>query len=67
MNANEIIKKVTGHDKLYDMKSYIDNWLEWYTGDVKSFHNYTIYNGKKHKNCKRNIKPTHIPYKICKW
>lgn len=53
MNANEIIKKVTGHDKLYDMKSYINNWLEWYTGDVKDFHNYTIYNGKKQIAMKR--------------
>ncbi len=53
MNANEIIKKVTGHDKLYDMTSYIDNWLEWYTGDVKDFHNYTIYNGKKEIAMKR--------------
>lgn len=53
MNANDIIKKVTGNDKLYDMKSYIDNWLEWYTGNVKSFHNYTIYNGKKQIAMKR--------------
>ena len=53
MNANEIIKKVTGKDKLYDMESYINNWLEWYTGDVKSFHNYTIYNGKKQIAMKR--------------
>ena len=53
MNANEIIKKVTGHDKLYSMDEYIANWLEWYTGDVKSFHNYTIYNGKKEIAMKR--------------
>lgn len=53
MNANEIIKKVTNHDKLYDMSNYINNWLDWYTGDVKSFHNYTIYNGKKQINMKR--------------
>lgn len=53
MNASEIIKKVTNHDKLYDMSSYIDNWLEWYTGNVKSFHNYRVYNGKKHISMKR--------------
>ena len=53
MNANEIIKKVTSKDKLYDMSDYIDNWLEWYTGNVKSFHNYTIYNGKKQIAMKR--------------
>lgn len=53
MNANEIIKKVTGKDKLYDMSEYIANWLEWYTGDVKKFHNYTIYNGKRFVAMKR--------------
>ncbi len=53
MNANEIIKKVTGHDKLYSMDEYIANWKEWYIGDVKSFHNYTLYNGKKQIAMKR--------------
>lgn len=53
MNAREVIKKITGQDKLYDMGDYIDNWLEWYTGDVKAFHNYTIYNGKKQLQMKR--------------
>ena len=53
MNANEIIKKVTGYDKLYDMSSYIDNWLQWYEGDVKAFHNYRIYNGKHYIQQKR--------------
>lgn len=53
MNANEIIKKVTGYDKLYDMSSYIDNWLQWYEGDVKAFHNYRIYNGRHYIQQKR--------------
>lgn len=53
MNATEIIKKVTGTDKLYDMSGYISNWREWYTGDVKAFHNYSIYNGKKYVPMKR--------------
>lgn len=25
--------------------SHIDEWLEWYQGDVPNFHNYKIYNG----------------------
>lgn len=53
MNANEIIKKVTGNNKLYEMSGYIANWLEWYTGNVKAFHNYRIYNGKKQVQMKR--------------
>lgn len=53
MNANEIIKKITGKDELYDMSEYIANWLEWYKGNVASFHNYSIYNGKKWVQMKR--------------
>lgn len=29
------------------MKSYIEQWKSWYKGNVKKFHNYFIYNGKK--------------------
>ena len=28
-----------------DTYSHIDEWLDWYRGDVPNFHNYTIYNG----------------------
>lgn len=54
MNVNEVIQKATGKTQpLYDMSGYINNWLDWYTGDVKKFHNYTIYNGKKQVAMKR--------------
>lgn len=54
MNVNEVIQKVTGRTQpLYDMSGYINNWLDWYTGDVKKFHNYTIYNGKRQVAMKR--------------
>jgi A118 family predicted phage portal protein len=53
MNAQEVIKKVTGNDKLYSMDEYVANWLEWYKGNVDKFHNYTIYNGKKQVSMKR--------------
>lgn len=29
------------------MQTYIDQWKSWYAGNVKKFHNYFIYNGKK--------------------
>lgn len=35
------------------LQSYIEQWKSWYVGDVKSFHNYFIYNGKKKVNQKR--------------
>ena len=53
MTAQEIIQKVTGHDKLYSTSEHIANWLEWYTSNAKTFHNYSIYNGKKPVNMKR--------------
>lgn len=35
------------------MQTYIDQWKSWYKGNVKNFHNYFIYNGKKKVNQKR--------------
>ena len=29
------------------IKTYIEQWKSWYKGNVKSFHNYFIYNGQK--------------------
>ena len=29
------------------LKTYIEQWKSWYKGNVRSFHNYFIYNGKK--------------------
>ena len=35
------------------IKTYITQWKSWYQGNVKSFHNYYIYNGQKRVNKKR--------------
>lgn len=35
------------------LQSYIEQWKSWYAGNVKSFHNYFIYNGKRKVNQKR--------------
>lgn len=29
------------------LQTYIDQWKSWYKGNVKDFHNYFVYNGKK--------------------
>ena len=29
------------------LQTYIDQWKSWYTGNVRGFHNYYIYNGNK--------------------
>ena len=36
-----------------NIQTYYDQWLSWYQGNVKSFHNYFIYNGKKKIKQKR--------------
>lgn len=35
------------------IKSYIEQWKSWYEGNVKSFHNYFIYNGNRKVKQKR--------------
>ena len=35
------------------LQTYIEQWKSWYAGNVKSFHNYFIYNGKRKVNQKR--------------
>lgn len=36
-----------------NIQSYIEQWKSWYKGNVKDFHNYFIYNGKRKVNQKR--------------
>ena len=36
-----------------NIKTYIEQWKSWYAGNVKSFHNYFIYNGQRKVSKKR--------------
>lgn len=36
-----------------DLQTYITQWKSWYQGNVKSFHNYFIYNGNRKVKQKR--------------
>lgn len=36
-----------------DTYADIENWRQWYMSDVKSFYNYTVFNGKRRVPCKR--------------
>ena len=36
-----------------DLQTYIDQWKSWYQGNVKSFHNYFVYNGNRKIKQKR--------------
>lgn len=35
------------------MQTYINQWKSWYKGNVKSFHNYYVYNGERKTKKKR--------------
>lgn len=56
MNRSAILKKLKGMGYATipeEFYSRIDDWRSWYDGNVKSFHNYTIFNGEHHVRCRR--------------
>ena len=48
MKLDDFLVKTYGYnpDIKDAIKSYVETWKSWYKGNVKSFHNYYIYNGK---------------------
>lgn len=43
-----------GYDTLNSgFYTLIDTWKSWYTGSVRKFHRYKMWNGKEHVTCKR--------------
>lgn len=56
MKLTEIIKEVIGRtnsDIEFEANEMVDTWESWYKGNVKDFHNYTIYNGRREISMKR--------------
>ena len=49
MKLEDFLQKEYGYNpEVKDMlQTYIDQWKSWYQGNVKKFHNYFTYNGKK--------------------
>jgi len=49
MNLEKFLQDNYGYnpDVKNEMKSFISLWRGWYEGNVKNFHNYSIYNGQK--------------------
>lgn len=45
LNIKEEIKKLALKEPL-DKSTYLTTWKEWYTGKVKDFHTYKVYNGR---------------------
>jgi len=55
MKLEDFLKTTYGYnpDVKNIIKTYIEQWKSWYVGDVKSFHNYFIYNGDRKVKQKR--------------
>ena len=49
MKLEEFLQTNYGYnpDIKNELQGYINQWESWYEGNVKSFHNYFIYNGKR--------------------
>lgn len=47
-----------------DITSKIELWQEWYKGNVKNFHQYEIYQGKR--KLKRQRKTLNMPLHVCR-
>lgn len=55
MKLEDFLVKEYGYnpDVKNELKTYASQWLSWYEGNVKDFHNYYIYNGNKKIKQKR--------------
>lgn len=54
MDFTQVLSRVVGKEKKLPTRSILAQaWLEWYRGDVNSFHNYRIYNGTKYLSMHR--------------
>jgi len=49
MQLEDFLQKEYGYNIQVkkDIQTYLDQWKSWYRGNVKSFHNYFIYNGQR--------------------
>jgi len=52
MDVKKLIKDLTGREVI-EMPEMTETWLEWYKGNVKTFHTYDEYNGVKQVKCHR--------------
>lgn len=55
MKLDDFLVKTYGYnpDVKNVLQTYVDQWKSWYEGNVKSFHNYYIYNGNRKIKQKR--------------
>lgn len=64
MEVLEIIKNICGKANLpLQQRTKVAEWKSWYSGKVKRFHRYTIYNGKKAVPMERLT--LGMPKKVC--
>lgn len=63
IDIRKYIKEYFPNQDIEEQSSYLNTWEGWYKGYVGTFHDYTIYNGKK--DVKRRKKSLNIAKKAC--
>lgn len=64
MDAHEVIRKIVGINKPIPRKTIFNlDWMSWYRGKVRGFHNYRIYNGTNYLDMER--KSLQMAKQIC--
>lgn len=53
MNVIDKLKEKGFDTAPEDFYAWIDLWKSWYDGNVKNFHNFTVFNGQSHVKCHR--------------
>lgn len=53
MNIQRKLKELGFNSVPQSFYALINMWQQWYEGNVKDFHNYTVYNGIEYLDCKR--------------
>lgn len=53
MNIQKKLKELGFDSVPHSFYSLIGKWKEWYDGDVKDFHNYSVFNGLEYLDCHR--------------
>lgn len=53
MNIQRKLKELGFNSVPQSFYTLINKWKQWYEGNVKDFHNYTVYNGIESMDCRR--------------
>jgi len=53
MTISKLLEQIGYPNCVMDTHKSIETWKSWYTGKVRNFHKYRVYNGTTYVNCER--------------